>query len=210
MTRGGGKDRPDTPERRCIVTGETQPATGLVRFVIGPESIVTPDVGHKLPGRGIWVSADRSALDRAVSKKLFARAARQQVVVPDGLADTVHELLTRRVIDLISLARRGGQAVAGYEKVREKLMAGTARVLLQAADGSDRGKAKLRPPDDTGQFIGILTASELGLAFGRDHVIHAALGSGGLTTRVVEEAARLAGVRGQIGGSATGKDMTDA
>lgn len=210
MTRGGGKNRPDTPERRCIVTGETQPATGLVRFVIGPEDVVTPDVGHKLPGRGIWVSADRDALNLAVSKKLFARAARHQVVVPDGLADTVHDLLTRRVIDLISLARRGGQAVAGYEKVREKLMAGTARVLMQAVDGSDRGKAKLRPPDDTGQFIGIMTASELGLAFGRDHVIHAALGSGGLTTRVVEEAARLAGVRGQIGGSATGKDMTDA
>lgn len=210
MTRGGGKNRPDTPERRCIVTGETQPATGLVRFVVGPEDVLTPDVGHKLPGRGIWVSADRDVLNRAVSKKLFARAARQQVVVPDGLADTVHDLLTRRVIDLISLARRGGQAVAGYEKVREKLMAGTARVLMQAVDGSDRGKAKLRPPDDTGQFIGIMTASELGLAFGRDHVIHAALGSGGLTARVVEEAARLAGVRGQIGGSATGKDMTDA
>ncbi|SDW13527.1 RNA-binding protein [Roseicitreum antarcticum] len=210
MTRSGGKTRPETPERRCIVTGDAQPAAGLVRFVLGPDNMIVPDLAQKLPGRGIWVSADRGALDLAVAKKLFARAARQQVVVPDDLPGMVHDLLTRRVIDLISLARRGGGAVAGYEKVREKLMAGTARVLLQAVDGSDRGKAKLRPPDDTGQFIGILTASELGLAFGRDHVIHAALGSGGLTTRVVEEAARLAGVRGQIGGSATGKDMTDA
>jgi hypothetical protein len=42
-----------------------------------------------------------------------------------------------------------------------------------------------------------LTAVELGLAFGRERAIHAALAAGGLTTRVVEEAARLAGLRGQ-------------
>jgi len=210
MARGGRKEERDGPERRCIATGQSQPARGLIRFVVGPDSHIVPDVAGKLPGRGIWVSADRAALDLAVKKKLFARAARQQVMVPEGLAELVTALVRQRVIDLLSLARKSGQAIAGYEKCRELAMTGEMAVLIQAADGSTRGKTKLRPPEGDATYIGWLTAQELGLAFGREHVIHAALRAGGLRRPVVEEAARLAGLRTDIGGYATGEDKTDA
>jgi len=210
MTRGGRPKDADEPERRCIVTGESQPRGGLIRFVIGPDGAVVPDLAGKLPGRGIWVSADRPALEQAVKRKLFARAARQPVSVTEGLADMVHELQTRRVIELLSLARKSGQAVAGYEKVKDWLGRGDARVLIQAHDGSTRGKTKLRPPEGPESHITCLSAQEMGLAFGREHVIHAALAAGGLVTRVVMEAAKLARLRGQIGGTDAGEDTKDA
>jgi len=206
MTRGGRDKSRAGPERRCIATGASGPAAGLIRFVVGPEGRVVPDILGRLPGRGIWVSADRAALDKAVAKRLFARAARQQVAVPEDLIDAVEAQLARRAIELISLARKGGQAVAGYEKVKDWLADGTAAVLIQARDGSARGKTKLRPPGGPETHIAVLTASELGLAFGREHVIHGALAAGGLSTRVVEEAARLSGLREDGGGDATGKD----
>jgi len=210
MTRGGkAKDTLDetgSPERRCIVTGESQPSGGLIRFVIGPDGAVVPDLAGKLPGRGIWVSADRPALEQASKRKLFARAARRPVQVPEGLPDMVHDLLTRRVIDLISLGRKSGQAVGGYEKVRDWIAKGDARVLIQAHDGSTRGKTKLRPPRGPDSHITCLSGQEMGLAFGREHVIHAALAAGGLAARVVEEAAKLARMRGQIGVLSAGED----
>lgn len=207
MTRGGrDKQAESGPERRCIATGEVTPKAGLVRFVVGPDAQIVPDITGRLPGRGIWVAADRAALEKAVQKRMFARAARQPVELPDGLVTLVEGLLLRRVVELLSLARKGGAAVAGYEKVRDWLLKGQAEVLLQASDGSERGKTKLRPPGGRETLIGALSASELGLAFGREHVIHAALAAGGLTTRVVEEAARLAGVRGQFGEKDAGKD----
>ena len=201
MTRGGRqKEHDDGPERRCIATGQSQPTGGLVRFVVGPDQAVVPDIMGKLPGRGIWVSARRDAIELAATRKLFARAARAPVTVPQGLADTVHDLLTRRVIDLVSMARKAGQAVAGYEKTRDALASGQMAVLIQAADGSERGKTKLRPPGGRDTHLTCLTAQEIGLAFGREHVIHAALAAGGLASRVVEEAARLASMRGLIDG----------
>ena len=205
MTRGGRTKDNDAPERRCIVTGERHPRGGLLRFVIGPDGQVVPDLAAKLPGRGIWLTADPALIEKAATRGLFARAARAPVTVPPGLAGMVHDLLTRRVIDLISLSRKGGQAVGGYEKVRDWLLRGDASVLIQAHDGSERGKTKLKPPED-GVHITCLSAQELGLAFGREHVIHAALASGGLSERVVEEAAKLARMRAQDGGVAAGKD----
>lgn len=199
------KDR-DEPERRCIVTGEVQPKRGLIRFVTGPDGALVPDLAEKLPGRGIWVAADRAAIDKAAAKGLFSRAARAPVRVPDGLADLVEAGLARRVIDLVSLTRKSGRAVAGFEKVKGWLAEGRARVLLQASDGSDRGKGKLWTPTG-GRWFGCLTASELGLSFGRDHVIHGALAAGGLTDKVILEAGRLTGLRGHDGGnSAAGKE----
>ncbi len=198
MTRGGRDKMLDDPERKCIATGESQPKAGLIRFCLGPEDMVVPDILARLPGRGFYVSADRAAIDRAVKKGLFARAARQPVKLPENLADLVEQLMLRRVIDLISLARKASGAVMGYEKVKEWLQKDKVRILIQASNGSERGKTKLRAPDGEDTFIGFLTAEEMGLAFGRERAIHAALGAGGLTARVVEEAARLSGLRSQI------------
>lgn len=205
MTRGGGDKQRDTgPERKCLASGDVRPKGELIRFVTGPDGSVVPDIVGKLPGRGYYVSADRAALERAVAKKLFARGAKAPVTVPEDLVGMVERQLARRVVDLISLARKGGHAVAGYEKVKSWLDREEAQVLIQASDGSERGKSKLSTPH-FGRFIGWLTADELGLAFGRQIVIHGALASGGLSNRVVEEAQRLRGVRLGTGGDSAGK-----
>lgn len=208
MGRGGRtKDREDGPERKCIATGDAQPKHGLVRFVVGPDAQVYPDILGKLPGRGMWVSADRAAIEKAASKGLFARSAKQQVKATDDLVAEVEKQLVRRVVDLISLARKSGDAVSGYEKVKDWLLKEEAEVLIQATDGSARGKSKLSTPH-YGSYIGWLSAEELGMAFGRQTVIHAALASGGLTKRVVEEAQRLKGVREIVAAGAAKKGKT--
>ena len=215
MTRGGAKQDQDDPERKCIVSGEVQPKQGLIRFCLSPDGQVVPDVAGKLPGRGFYVSADRKTIEKAAAKGLFSRAARQAVQVPDGLADLVETLVARRLVESISLARKANEAVTGYEKVKDWLVKGTAATLIQASDGSERGKTKLRPPAKTGLFIDCLTGQEIGLAFGRESAIHGALAAGGLSDRVVEEAARLAGLRGgvagqQDGGETAGEDTKTA
>ncbi len=208
MTRGGQTKSRDEAERRCIATGESQPKSGLIRFVVGPDNMIVPDLLEKLPGRGIWVSADPAALAKAVEKNLFSRGAKQAVTLPDDLIVQVEAGLARRVVDLVSLARKSGRAVAGYEKVKSWLAEGRAKVLLQAADGSERGKTKLWTPEG-GRYFGCLTAQELGLAFGRQSVIHGALAAGGLERRVVEEASKLRGLRGTYGENLAEKDAKD-
>lgn len=205
MTRGGREKLREEPERRCIVTGESGSKHGLIRFVVGPEGQLVPDLAEKLPGRGIWVTSERAALETAAKKKLFSRAARTQVAVPEGLADLVEAGLAQRVVELVSLARKAGLAVAGFEKVKGWLADGKVKVLLQASDGSDRGKGKLWTPTG-GRWFGCLTASELGLSFGRDHAIHGALAPGGLTDKVIRDASRLNGLRGQGGSLAAERD----
>ena len=206
MTRGGKvTDRAGGPTRKCVATGQVWPKDEMVRFVVGPKGVITPDVRGKLPGRGIWVLARSDALEKAAVKGLFARAAKAQVTVPATLARDVEAALAARVIEFISLARKAGGAVAGFEKVKSWLESGRAAALIQSSDGSERGKGKLRSPPGKASFIGVLTARELGLAFGRENVIHGALATGGLTGRVVEEAARLGGLRGTVGGKSSGK-----
>ena len=205
MTRGGrDKDR-EIAERRCLVTGEVQPKAELIRFVAGPDGMVVPDLAEKLPGRGFWVTADPAALHKAAAKGLFSRGAKAHVTAPADLIAGIEAALARRVVELISLTRKSGNAVAGFEKVKEWLAGGRAKVLFQASDGSDRGKGKLWTPTG-GRWFGCLTASELGLAFGRAHVIHSALAPGGLTEKVIRDAARLNGLRGHDGNSVAGKD----
>ncbi len=195
VTRGGRNNQGKGSERRCIATGAVRPCSNLIRFAIGPDDTVVPDIRACLPGRGIWVSANAQALARAVAKNLFARAARRKVVVPEALPVTTESLLARNLVSLLSLARKSGVASAGFEKVKAAATTDSVAVLLQAADGSERQLNKIRPPKGENTLVSCLFAHELGLAFGRESVIHAALGAGGLNERIVEEASRLAGFR---------------
>ncbi|MEM6488028.1 MAG: RNA-binding protein [Pseudomonadota bacterium] len=196
MTRGRKAHRPDEPERRCVATGESQPAAGLIRFVLAPDGAsAVPDLAGKLPGRGAWLSADRAAAERAERKRLFSRAFKRQVAVPEGLADLLETLLVRRLVDTLSLARKAGQAVTGFEKVRERLRGGEPGALITARDAAADGREKLRRLAPEAPWIGVLDGRELGLAFGREFAIHAALDRGGVAARALGEAGRLSGFR---------------
>lgn len=200
MTRGGRKRDREAPERRCIATGESGGTEGLIRFVLSPDGHAVPDLAGKLPGRGAWLTARRDLVERAVKKNLFSRAFRQPVKVDPDLPDLLERLLAQRLVETISLARRAGAAITGAEKVRARIVSGQAAVLVQASDGAADGIEKLKRLADAAgggdiTHIRLLTAAELGLAFGRDFAIHAALDAGGFAVRACAEAARLSGLR---------------
>jgi len=198
MPRGGRDktlEREDGTDRRCIATGEAQPRAGLIRFVADPAGMLVPDLAEKLPGRGVWVASTRDALDKAISKGMFSRGLKRKIDVPDGFAERLEELLTKRQINAIAMARKAGKAVCGFERTKEALWSGRTRCLFAASDGSEDGKSKLRGLAESARIVSVLTSAELGLAFGRDFVIHAALLDGGATTRAIREARRLEGIR---------------
>ncbi len=183
------------PVRRCIATGEVRPKPDLIRFVLSPDGVVTPDLAEKLPGRGLWVSASEAALDRAIQRNGFARAARQKAAIPDNLKNSVVELLTRRCIEYLSLARRAGQAVTGFEKCLAQLKTGGGAVYTAAVDRGDDGAAKLERASADAARVHVLTREELGQAFGRPQAVHVVVLKGGLAQAFTRTAAKLAGVR---------------
>ena len=169
----------------------------LVRFVAGPEGGVVPDVARKLPGRGMWVAADRESVTTAARKGLFARAAKAQLRAAPELADQVEQLLRSRVLAGLGLAKRGGDLTLGFEKVFAAIGAGKAAWLVEAADGAADGRGKLTrlarhqtPPPGV---LGLFTSAELSLALGAENVIHTAFLAGRAAERWAEDVRRLAG-----------------
>lgn len=202
-------DRPEDPEdlpgepergplRRCLVTRESLPKEAMIRFVLGPDRVLVPDLEGRLPGRGMWLSAKADVLERAVKRGAFAKAARGTVHLPPDLRLRIEDGLRRRVRDLVGFARRSGQAVCGREVVREWLQAGKAGLLVEASDGSPAERARLVGGREV-PVVTPLTAEVLGAVFGRDHAVHVAIAPGRLAEAIAAEAARLAGIGGAAG-----------
>ena len=186
-------------ERRDLVTGEVMAEERLIRFVVGPDSTVVPDLARKLPGRGMWVAADRLSVATAARKSLFARSAKTKLTASVDLAEQVDALLARRVLDSLGLAKRAGDLVSGFEKVAAALTAGRSAWLVEASDGAPDGRRKIlaaarkspKPP----HLMGVYTALELGLALGRENVIHTAFLAGRGADRWTFDVLRLSGFR---------------
>ncbi len=189
-------DEPETgPLRRCLVKRVQAPRAQMLRFVVGPDQKLVFDVAATLPGRGLWLSAERDVLEMAIKRGVFARAAKQNVAVPPDLAARVEAALRARIFDLIGLARRSGNAISGFEKAREWLAAGKAALVVQAADGSADERARFLGARDI-PVVASLSAAELGRIFGREQTVHVGITAGPLGTKIAVEATRLAGVAG--------------
>ncbi|MGH6888385.1 MAG: RNA-binding protein [Rhizomicrobium sp.] len=198
----GTENAPPARERRCIVTGEVLSDGELVRFVIGPDGALVPDVAAKLPGRGFWVSARRPLLERAVAKGHFSRAAKAPVAVAPDLCARVESLLVARLSGELGLARRAGQLICGFDSVVRALERGPLpAVLIEASDGAADGRRKLLAKVRGAPLpvIDGMTGVELSLALGRENVIHAALKSGRFAERITADAGRLRGFRPSSG-----------
>lgn len=182
-------------QRRCLASGTVHPREQLLRFAVAPDGTVVPDIANRLPGRGLWLTPDRRMVEKAMARKLFARAARRPVSVPEDLAERVGRLLRESCLRLLGLARRAGETAAGYDKVHGLLKKGEAALLLQASDGSEAPRNRLRTLG-VGQAPGLevielFTAEELGEALGQSPRVHVAVLPGGLAERLRREAARL-------------------
>lgn len=169
----------------CIVTRQVKDEADLIRFVRGPDGAAVPDVGRKLPGRGLWVSLSRDVLGEAMRKKAFAKGFAAETSVPSDLPDLVERLLRGQAVALLSLARKAGEAVAGFGKVEEMLTRGRAGLLLHAREAAPDGCRKLDrlAAPGTGRMT-IFDMRELDLAFGRPNVVHAAVAKGALAGKL--------------------------
>jgi predicted RNA-binding protein YlxR (DUF448 family) len=195
--------------RRCIVTRAERSPGDLIRFVVDPGGAIVPDLARKLPGRGVWVTADKASVAAAVKGNAFAKSLKRQVTVSPDLPQVVEALFIKRVLEALSLAKKAGLVSTGFEKVEALLDGGRAAALLHGSDAAADGRGKLdrkflaiqRDRGKTATIVDWLTIEQLSLAIGRSNVVHAALKQGGATQRFQRDAERLRRYRSGFGAS---------
>ncbi len=202
---------PQATLRTCVVSRASRPPDELIRFVASPDGQVVPDLSRRLPGRGIWVTAERTAVAEAVKRKAFAKSLKKQITAPADLADVVDRLLVKRSLEALSLANKAGLVTTGFTRVEAELISGSVAVLLHASNAAVDGAGKLDR-----RFAAIsaqagtrplifqeLTSEQMSLALGRPNVVHAALSAGGATTKFLNEASRMTRYRSGSSASET-------
>jgi predicted RNA-binding protein YlxR (DUF448 family) len=199
---GGRRGR----ERMCLVTRTVKPESELIRFVAGPDGAIVPDLQARLPGRGVWISAERKVLDEAVRRKVFARGLKAEVSVPGDLSEQTARLLSTGLLGRLGLARKAGQLVAGFAKVAAAIDRGQASMVLVASDAADDGRRKMQAvihrrygPGGGPELFDRWSSDEMSLAIGRTNVIHAAVLDGAAGQGFKQAAMKLLAFEGMAG-----------
>jgi len=121
MARGGhNKIKSDDVERKCIVTGEVTPTAGLIRFVVGPENLVYPDILGKLPAK-LWTPE---------GARYFGCFSSEELGLAFGRGSVIHGAL--------STGKLSNRVVEEATKLRG----------LREIDGDDMVTGKDKKPDE--------------------------------------------------------------
>jgi predicted RNA-binding protein YlxR (DUF448 family) len=202
LDRGATKVAPGM-QRHCALTRTLKPVDEMVRFVIGPGAHTVPDIKRKLPGRGLWITGTRAAIDEAIKGNVFARSFKQNVRVAADLAATTERLLERSALDALAIAGKAGGVVSGFAKVEAAIGQDTGKVdvlaLIHAADAAADGKRKLdaallrKTPEKSGEIaiVDTFSGAQLDLALNRPNVVHAALLAGPVSDTFLARVRRL-------------------
>jgi hypothetical protein len=200
-----GRRRP----RRCIATRTPADRDTLVRFVIGPDDRLVADPDARLPGRGLWLSADAESFKRALSRNLFAKAARRRVVVDPEIAERLDRMLAERCRQWLGLARRAGLLEMGFEQVMRTARAGEIDVLVVARDAAADGRDKLARVAPDRRCITLFDRADMGAAVGREALVYAGVRPNRLATKLWNDARRLAGLRGLAAPEQASKELIE-
>lgn len=198
-------------QRKSIVSGRIVEEDQLIRFVLDPEKTVIPDIDANLPGRGTWIEASRTHIDEAVRKKLFNRSFKLSVNVESDLANRVEQRLQARILSLIGLARKSGDLIVGFHNVLASIGKGASGILFEANDGAlanrkevlkkieqvqqDKFATTPASPNQQIRIVTTVTSSDLGLALGRDNVVHALVTNAGLNRKIAIALRKFEGMR---------------
>ena len=178
-----------SPARSCIITREAKAKGELIRFVVGPTGEIVADLNSKLPGRGIYVTASKLLVAEAIAKRAFSRAAKEQVIVPEGFLVRLEAQLAKRVAEALSMARKAGQVITGFEKVEAAAKKGEVEALIHADDAGEDGLKKLS--FYTGPTFQNLPREVLSTVLGRENAVHVAVTHGPAAAFFIEEARRF-------------------
>ncbi len=196
-------------QRTCVVSRNLRPPEELIRFVVAPDGGIVPDIARRLPGRGVWVTADRRAVEEAVKRKVFVKSLKRQVSVAADLPDVVERLLLKRALDALSLANKAGLVTTGFMRIDAAIVTGSVAALLHGQEAAEDGAGKLdrrfqavsAELERPAPIIRELTVEQLSLALGRSNVVHAALSAGGATRNFLNEVGRVARYRSGLAAS---------
>lgn len=196
---GAARETRDATVRLCAVARVERPLDDLIRFAASPDGEIVPDLARKLPGRGVWVTADRASVAAAVKGKAFAKSLKRQVSAPADLPDRIERLMLRRLEQALAIANKAGLIVFGFAKIDTELDKGQIVGLVHGSDAAPGGRDKLdrkhqasaRADGRPAPIVALLTIEQISLAMGRSNVVHAGLTQGGATERVLSEAGRI-------------------
>ena len=189
-------------ERKCVARNEVRDPQDMIRFVVGPENTVFPDVLGKLPGRGVWVSASRDDLATAIKNGGFKRGFKGNVTLPDDLAAQVEAGLRRHTLSLIGMAKKSGKLFIGFDQVMVAARSDALGWRIEASDGAEGSRGKIRTLAKAvarevelplPRVIGCFASAELGAVVGREAIIHCAVPHGRIAKSLGVSAKRLSG-----------------
>jgi uncharacterized protein len=186
-------------ERTCALTREVKPVAEMIRFVVGPTGEAVPDVKRKLPGRGLWITATRAAVEDAVTRDVFTRGFKREVQVARDLAAQTERMIERAALDALAIAGKAGSVITGFSRVEAAAGRVDLLAFIHAADAAEEGKRKLTGAlhRNTGRespgivVIDAFTGAQLDLALNRPNVVHAALLAGPGSETFLTRVARL-------------------
>lgn len=172
-------------ERKCILDGTVKPLAELLRFVELNNELL-PDFNKKLPAKGMYVTANRLSLIKALEKKLFHKVSRHNLRISEDFMENVERLLKQKALDSLNIARKSGALLTGFEKLKEAVKKNKVSFIVEAVDAGLDGKEKVALLAKSIEIFNLFSIDELDKTLNKENTVYVAVLKGDVSGMVYQ------------------------
>lgn len=171
--------------RKCVISGKILPKDELLRFVLLKDGTVVPDFNKKLDGHGFYLSNSKKLLSELAAKpNPLNKILHTKTIINADLPQIVEKILHKRGLDALNLARKAGNLVLGFEKVKDTVAKGKVAFVIEAVDAGDDGKQKITAMTKDLDAFALYDVADLSRALNRENTVYLAIKTGPMSAMV--------------------------
>ena len=175
----------EAESRKCVLTGVIRPKEELLRFVLLKDGTVVPDFNKKIDGHGFYLSVSKKLLtDLAAKPNPLNKILHTKTIMGADLPDMVEKILYNKGLEAVNLARKAGDLVPGFEKVKDIIAKGKAAFVIEASDAGDDGKQKIAAIAKDLEKFTLYDVASLSKALNRENTVYMAVKKGPMSAFV--------------------------
>ena len=142
----------------------------FIKICLSPDNILIPDLCDKLPGKSVWLPADKALIvDILRDEDLKTYFGISKIYSPD-LVSIIEMVLRKKIVSSISMTKKSGVLAVGLDAIKAQLIQNSHCLIIVAMGAKGLANKSYFASENVSVFEGLLEQKDLEKSTGKINV----------------------------------------
>ena len=142
----------------------------FIKISLSPDNKLIPDLCDKLPGKSVWLPADKALIIEILKKEDLKTYFGVSKILARELVSLIEILLRKKILSSVSMTKKSGVLAIGLDAIKTQLVQNRHCLILVAMGAKRLAEKSFFASDNVSIFESLLEQRDLEKSTGKNNV----------------------------------------